>query len=127
MSAGESHDAAAAAAAGPGRHRRATDPAANPAEGGAGGPASFSGYAGRAGPARSYPRPMTRDQRTTVVYGILCFCLILVVLQLWLLIATTNAYLGGDASVIWPGAGASAACLLLNLGLLRYLYAIERQ
>ena len=118
MSAGESHDAGA----GPGRHRRATDPAANPQ-----GPARFSGYAGRAGPARSYPRPMTRDQRTTVVYGILSFCLILVILQLWLLIATTNAFLGGDSTVIWPGAGASAACLLLNLGLLRYLYAIERQ
>lgn len=104
-----------------GRHRRATDPAANP------GPVPFSGYAGRAGPAGSYPRPMTRDQRTTVVYGILCFALILVVLQLWLLVATTNAYLGGDTAVIWPGAAASAACLALNLGLLRYLYAIERQ
>jgi hypothetical protein len=105
-----------------GRHRRAIDPAANP-----GGPVAFTGYAGRAGPAGSYPRPMSRDQRTTVVYGILCFCLVLVVLQLWLLIATMNAYLGGDTSVIWPGALASAACLGLNLGLLRYLYAIERQ
>ena len=105
-----------------GLHRRATDPAANPDA-----PVAFSGYAGRAGPAGAYPRPMTRDQRTTVVYGICCFCLILVVLQLWLLIATTNAYLGGDTSVIWPGAAASAACLALNVGLLRYLYALERQ
>jgi hypothetical protein len=105
-----------------GLHRRATDPAANPAA-----HRTFSGYAGRAGPGGAYPRPMTRDQRTTVVYGICCFCLILVVLQLWLLIATTNAYLGGDTSVIWPGAAASAACLLLILGLLRYLYALERQ
>lgn len=70
-------------------------------------------------------RPLTREQRTTVVYGIICFLVILVILQLWLLIATMNAYLGGDATVIWPAAGASAACLLLNLGLLRYLYAIE--
>jgi hypothetical protein len=68
---------------------------------------------------------MTRDQRTTVVYGILCFCLILVILQLWLLVATTNAYLGGDSTIIWPGAAASAVCLLFNLGLLRYLYALE--
>lgn len=73
------------------------------------------------------PRPLTRDQRTTVVYGILCFVLILIVLQLWLLVATMNAYLGGDQSVIWPAAGASVVCLLLNVGLLRYLYAIERQ
>jgi Family of unknown function (DUF6755) len=34
--------------------------------------------------------------------------------------------LGGDASVIWPAAGASAFCLLLNAGLLRYLYIIDR-
>ncbi len=52
--------------------------------------------------------------------------LILVVLQLWLLTATMNAYLGGDEGVIWPAAGASAVCLALNLGLLRYLYRIER-
>lgn len=66
-------------------------------------------------------RRATRQQRTTVVYGVLCFVLILVVVQLWLFTATLNAYLGGDEAVVWPGLGASAACLLLNLGLLRYL------
>ena len=71
-------------------------------------------------------RPFTREQRTTVVNGILCFVLILVVLQLWLITATMNAYLGGDQSVIWPAAGASIICLLLNLGLLRYVYRMER-
>jgi hypothetical protein len=50
----------------------------------------------------------------------------LVILQLWLLIATMNAYLGGDDAVVWPAAAVSIACLLLNLGLLRYLYFIER-
>jgi hypothetical protein len=109
------------------RPAAATDPAANPAGGSSRDDAARAGgYAGRVNPTRLYPRPLTRDQRTTVVYGILCFVVILVILQLWLLIATMNAYLGGDASVIWPAAGASAACLLLNLGLLRYLYAIER-
>jgi hypothetical protein len=34
-----------------------------------------------------------------------------------------NAWLGGDDSVVWPAFGASAACLLLNVGLLRYLRA----
>jgi hypothetical protein len=66
-------------------------------------------------------RHFSRQQRTTVVYGILCFALTLVVLQLWLFTATTNAWLGGDESVVWPGLGASAVCLALNLGLLRYL------
>lgn len=68
----------------------------------------------------------TREQRTTVVYGILCLVLILVVLQLWLLMATMNAFLGGDDAVVWPAALTSLACLGLNVGLLRYLYGIER-
>ena len=71
-------------------------------------------------------RPFTRDQRTTIVYGMLAFVLMLVVLQLWLLTATMNAYLGGDESVVVPAAGVSLVCLLLNAGLLRYLYYIER-
>lgn len=66
-------------------------------------------------------RSFTRAQRTSVVYGILGFVLMLAVLQLWLLTATMNAWLGGDSSVVWPALGASAACLALNLGLLRYL------
>lgn len=66
-------------------------------------------------------RPATRAQRMTIIYGILCFVLTLVVLQLWLFTATMNAWLGGDESVVWPALGASAACFALNLGLLRYL------
>ena len=72
-------------------------------------------------PIRRAQRDTTRAQRTTIVNGILCFVLILVVLQLWLLIATMNAWLGGDDAVVWPGLAASLGCLLLNLGLLRYL------
>ena len=71
-------------------------------------------------------RPFTRQQRTTVIHAMLAFVLMLVLLQLWLLTATMNAYLGGDDSVIWPAAGASLFCLLLNAGLLRYLYFLDR-
>jgi hypothetical protein len=71
-------------------------------------------------------RPFTRDQRATIVYGMLAFVLMLVILQLWLLTATMNAYLGGDESVIWPAAGVSLLCLLLNVGLWRYLQRMER-
>lgn len=63
----------------------------------------------------------------TVVYGMLAFVIILVILQLWLLTATMNAWLGGDESIIWPAAVGSAFCFLLNLGLLRYLYRMERE
>ena len=51
--------------------------------------------------------------------------LILVVLQLWLLTATMNAFLGGDERVVWP-AGEPRTCLALNAGLLRYLHRLER-
>jgi hypothetical protein len=71
-------------------------------------------------------KPFTHEQRMTIVYGILCIVLIIVMLQLWLLMATMNAYLGGDQSVILPAALASLACLGLNAGLLWYLYKIER-
>jgi hypothetical protein len=72
-------------------------------------------------------RPFTRDQKTTIVYGMLAFVLIVLILQLWLLTATMNAYLGGDESVIWPAAIASLLCLLLNAGLLQYLRRLDRR
>ena len=71
-------------------------------------------------------RGFTRDQRTTIVYGILGFVVVLVVLQLFLLTATMNAFLGGDRAVVWPAGLASTACLALNAGLLRYLQRLER-
>ena len=71
-------------------------------------------------------RRTTREQRIVVVYGMLAFVLILVLLQLWLLTATMNAYLGGDSTPIWPAAAASVLCLLLNAGLLLYLGRMER-
>lgn len=68
-------------------------------------------------------QPLTREQRTTIIYGILCVVLLLVVLQLWLLTATMNAYLGGDEAVLWPAALSSLACLAFNAYLLRHLYS----
>ena len=76
--------------------------------------------------SHSSRKAFTREQRTTIVYGILCIVLTLVILQLWLITATMNAYLGGDVAVVWPAAGASVVCLLFNLGLLKYLYGLER-
>ncbi len=71
-------------------------------------------------------RGFSREQRTTIVYGIVGFVLVLVILQLWLLTATMNAFLGGDSAVIWPAGVASTACLALNAGLLRYRWRLER-
>ena len=62
----------------------------------------------------SAKRPFSRDQRTTIIYGMLVFVLMVVILQLWLLTATMNAWLGGDDSVVWPAAAVSAGGLALN-------------
>lgn len=67
-----------------------------------------------------------RKQRMTIVLGILCLVIIIVILQLWLLTASMNAYLGGDQSVLIPAALASLVCLGLNAGLLWYLYRLEQ-
>jgi hypothetical protein len=66
-------------------------------------------------------RHFSRAQRTTIVNGVICFLLVLAVLQLWLLTATMNAFLGGDSSIVGPAFLASAVCLLLGAGLLRYI------
>jgi hypothetical protein len=71
-------------------------------------------------------KPFSREQRTTIVYGILCLVLFTTVLQLWLLAATMNAFLGGDDVVIWPAAIASLGCFAFNAYLLRFLYRMER-
>ena len=75
----------------------------------------------------SRPQRFVRRQRLTIVNGILAIVLILVSLQLWLLTATMNAYLGGETALLLPAALASALCLALIAGLLRYLYSLDRQ
>jgi hypothetical protein len=71
-------------------------------------------------------RRASREQLVTIIYGILCLVLVLVVLQLWLLTATMNAFLGGDDSAVWPAMVASIVCFLLNFGLLWQIYRLER-
>lgn len=69
---------------------------------------------------------LNRRQRRTIIDGINLLVIVLVILQLWLLTATMNAFLGGDSTVVWPAAIASLACLGLNVGLLRYVFLLQR-
>jgi hypothetical protein len=55
----------------------------------------------------------------------LVLVVVIVVIQLWLLTGTVNAYLGGDTAVVVPAALVSIAMLALNIGLLIYLYRLE--
>ena len=68
---------------------------------------------------------LTRSQLATIFNGINLIVTLLVILQLWLLTATMNAWLGGDFSVVWPAALASLACLVLNLFLLRRVFYLQ--
>ena len=70
-------------------------------------------------------KSFSRSQQSTMIYGRISFILTHVVCQLWLVTATVNAFLGGDDSIVWPAGIASAVCLALNIGLLRYLYTLE--
>lgn len=70
-------------------------------------------------------RRFSREQRLMILSGMVSIVILIVILQIWLLTATMNAYLGGDHGVALPAAGASLVCFLLNLGLLRYVYRIE--
>lgn len=70
-------------------------------------------------------RPLSRHERTIIVSGILCIVLTLIVMQLWLLTATMNAWLGGDETIIWPAAIASTICFALVAGLLWYLFRLD--
>lgn len=69
---------------------------------------------------------LTRRQKGTICLGMFCMVSLMVVLQLWLLTTTMNAFMGGDDSVEGPAAIASFGCLLVNLWLLRRLRHLER-
>jgi len=72
-------------------------------------------------------RVLSRQQKMTIVFGILSIVIMIVVLQLWLLTATMNAFLAGQERVIVPAAVASIICFALNAGLLSYIYKMERR
>jgi hypothetical protein len=72
-------------------------------------------------------RALSRKQKTTIVLAILSVVVMMLVLQLWLLTATMNAFLAGQERVIVPAAIASIICFALNGGLLRYIYRMERR
>lgn len=72
-------------------------------------------------------RSFSRHQKMTIVFGILSIVVIMVVLQLWLLTATMNAFLAGQERVVIPAAVASIVCFALNAGLLSFVYRMERR
>jgi len=70
--------------------------------------------------------PLTPRQKNTIGDSIAVLVGLLVVLQLWLLTATMNAWMGRDTSIVWPAAGASLACFAFNVLLVRRLLVLAR-
>ena len=67
-----------------------------------------------------------RSQRMTIAAGILSMVAIIVVLQLWLFMATMEAFLGSNNAVALPALLASIVCWLLNVGLFHYFRNLDR-
>ncbi|HEX8925656.1 MAG TPA: DUF6755 family protein [Terriglobales bacterium] len=68
-----------------------------------------------------------RKQGTTLFSAILALVATTVVLQLWLLTVSMEALLGGNRSTLLPAAIGSTVLLLINAGLLRYVFRFDRE
>ena len=68
----------------------------------------------------------TRTQGTTLFAAILVLVASAVVLQLWLLTVSMEALLGGEYKTLIPAAAGSTLLLVVNAGLLRYVFRFDR-
>lgn len=69
----------------------------------------------------------TRKQGTTLFSAILILVATTVVLQLWLLTVAMEALLRGNRQILVPSAVGSTVLLLINGGLLRYVFRFDRE
>jgi uncharacterized membrane protein YeaQ/YmgE (transglycosylase-associated protein family) len=67
-----------------------------------------------------------RRQGTTLFSAMLAFVGAAVVLQLWLLTVSMEALLAGTYKTLIPAAAGSSLLLLVNVGLLRYVFRFDR-
>ncbi|MGB7554147.1 MAG: DUF6755 family protein [Candidatus Korobacteraceae bacterium] len=67
-----------------------------------------------------------RRQGTTLFSAVLAFVGAAVVLQLWLLTVSMEALLSGAYKTLIPAAAGSSVLLLVNAGLLRYVFRFDR-
>jgi len=68
-----------------------------------------------------------RKQGTTLFSAILALVATTVVLQLWLLTVSLEALLGSKTSTLIPAAIGSTFLLLINAGLLRYVFRFDHE
>jgi hypothetical protein len=68
-----------------------------------------------------------RSQGSTLFSAILILVATTVVVQLWLLTFSMEALLRGQFGTLVPAALASTALLIVNVGLLRYVFRFDRE
>ncbi len=68
-----------------------------------------------------------RAQGTTLFTAILVFVASTVVVQLWLLTVSMEALLAHETRILVPAAVGSSVLLLINAGLLRYVFRFDRE
>ena len=68
-----------------------------------------------------------RRQGTTLFTAIMAFVASAVVVQLWLLTVSMEALLSGAYKTLVPAAAGSTILLLINAGLLRYVFRFDRE
>ena len=83
------------------------------------------------GGTNSSPLSWRRDERTSPGYDTVFrhsdFVVTTVVLQLWLLTVSVEALLSGAYKTLVPAAAGSTILLLINAGLLRYVFRFDRE
>jgi hypothetical protein len=72
----------------------------------------------------STPDRLRRRQKSVVLVGILMFQLLLIFLQIWLFVMVLENMLAGRAGMAIPAAAVSCVVMMINIWMLRGLYAL---
>ena len=67
------------------------------------------------------------SRRTQAMVVLLCFVLMIFLVQLWLITLALEEHLAERAQLAWPTFLASGFCFVLNLFLLRYVNDLDRR
>ena len=71
-------------------------------------------------------RERQHEQRSAIYVGMLLFSMVLLLIQMWLFVATLNNFLDGRYAVAAPAAALSLCCLGVNVWMLAGLTRLER-
>lgn len=71
-------------------------------------------------------RDFRERQKSVIFVALLLFCILLVVLQLWLFVAVLENILAGHTAMDLPAAIASAVILIVNVWMLAGIYRMDR-